>query len=61
MHKPLYNVLEFVAISDPNNFFTNDYRLDNFDKYNFKSLHQFNKRVVIDPETGRVYPSKSTE
>lgn len=55
MYKHLFNVFEVVCVSDPNNFFKEDYKLDNFKEYGFKSLHRFNKHVIIDPETGKIY------
>ncbi|AYV78949.1 MAG: hypothetical protein Edafosvirus57_2, partial [Edafosvirus sp.] len=58
MYKHLFNVYEIVSISDPNNFFKEDYVLDNFKQYDFKSLHKFDQNIIIDPKTGKVYKRK---
>jgi hypothetical protein len=58
MYKHLFNVYEVVCISDPNNFFTEDYTLDNFKQYGFRSLHKFDKNTVIEPETGKIFRRK---
>jgi hypothetical protein len=55
LYKPLFNVFEIVCVHDPNNFFTPNYKLDNFTRYDFKSLHKFDKYTIIDPETSNVY------
>ena len=55
MYKHQFNVFEVVCVNDPNNFFGLDYKLDNFTKYDFKSLHKFDKYTIIDPETSKVY------
>ena len=55
MYKPLFNVYEIVVVSDPNDFFKDDYKLDNYKQYKYKSLHQFDQRTIIDPDTGKVY------
>ena len=41
MYKHQFNVFEVVCVNDPNNFFQEDYTLDNFKQYDFKSLHMF--------------------
>jgi hypothetical protein len=58
MYKHLFNVFEVVAVHDPNDFFGDDYVLDNFKQYDFKSLHRFDQHTIIDPETGKVYKKK---
>jgi len=58
MYKPLFNVFEVICVTDPDNFLKNDYTLDNFKQYDFKSLHRFDKLTIIDPETGKVYRRK---
>lgn len=58
LYKHQFNVFEVVCINDPNNFFTSNYKLDNFKQYDFKSLHKFDKYTVIDPETCKVYRKK---
>ena len=60
MYKHQFNVFEVVCVNDPNNFFTEDYKLDNFKQYDFKSIHRFDKNTIIDPETGKVYRKKNT-
>jgi hypothetical protein len=55
MYKHQFNVFEVVCVKDPNDFFSPNYKLDNFKQYDFKSLHQFDKCTVIDPETNKVY------
>jgi hypothetical protein len=59
MYKPLFNVYEIVVVSDPNDFFKDDYKLDNYKQYKYKSLHQFDQRTIIDPETGKIYKKNS--
>lgn len=59
MFKPLFNVYEVICISDPTNFFDENYVLDNFKQYDFKSLHRFDKNIIIDPVTGKVYRKKN--
>ncbi len=59
MYKPLFNVYEIVVVSDPNDFFKDDYKLDNYKQYKYKSLHQFDQLTIIDPETGIVYKKKN--
>lgn len=54
-YKPLFNVFEVDVVSDPKDFFDENYNLDNFKQYDFKSLHKFDKYIVIDPKTGTVY------
>lgn len=58
MYKHQFNVFEVVCVYDPNNFFVPNYKLDNFKQYDFKSLHQFDKYTIIDPETNKVYRKK---
>lgn len=58
MYKHLFNVYEVVCISDPNNFFKENYTLDNFKQYGFRSLHKFDKDTVINPETGKIMRRK---
>jgi hypothetical protein len=58
MYKHLFNVYEVVCITDPNGFFKEGFTLDNFDKYKFRSLHQYDRNTIIDPETGKVYRRK---
>lgn len=55
MYKPMFNVFEVVCVRDPTNFIKEDYNLDNFKQYDFKSLHKYDKYTVIDPETGKIY------
>ena len=55
MYKHLFNVYEVVCVTDPNGFFKEDFTLDNFDKYKFRSLHIYDRNTIIDPETGKVY------
>jgi len=55
MYKHQFNVFEVVVVSDPNDFFGEDYTLDNFKQYDFKSLHLFDQKTIIEPETGKVY------
>ena len=59
MYKHLFNVFEVVCVTDPNNFFQENYTLDNFKQYDFKSLHKFDKFTIIDPTTGKVYKKKN--
>ena len=58
MYKHLFNVYEVVCVLDPNNFFGENYSLDNFDKFNFKSLHLYDQKTIIDPESGKIYRRK---
>ena len=58
MYKHQFNVFEVVAVHDPNDFFGEEYTLDNFKQYDFKSLHRFDQHTIIDPETGKVYKKK---
>jgi len=58
MYKPLFNVFEIVCVRDPTNFLQQDYSLDNFKQYDFKSLHRFDKHTIIDPESGKIYRRK---
>ncbi len=59
MYKHLFNVFEVVVVSDPNDFFQDEYKLDNYKQYKFKSLHRFDQFTVIDPETGKIYRKKT--
>jgi hypothetical protein len=59
MYKHQFNVFEVICVKDPNNFFDENYKLDNFKQYDFKSLHRFDKYTIIDPETGKVYKKKN--
>lgn len=59
MYKHLFNVFEVVVVSDPNDFFQDEYKLDNYKQYKFKSLHRFDQFTVIDPETGKIYRKKN--
>lgn len=59
MYKHQFNVFEVICVNDPNNFFTEDYKLDNFKQYDFKSIHRFDKYTIIDPESGKVYKKKN--
>ena len=59
MFKELYNVFEVVIINDPNDFFKDDYKLDNFKEYEFKSMKLFNHDVIINVETGQVLRNKN--
>ena len=61
MYKHQFNVFEVICIHDPNNFFTDDYTLDNFDHYDFKSLHRYDKYTVIEPETGKIFRQKNKQ
>lgn len=55
MYKHLFNVFEVVCISDPKDFFKDDYKLDNFKQYDFRGLKRFDKFTVIDAETGKIF------
>jgi hypothetical protein len=55
LYKPLFNVFEVVCVRDPTNFLEQEYCLDNFKQYDFKSLHRYDKLTIIDPETGKIY------
>lgn len=59
MYKHQFNVFEVVCVHDPNNFFGEEYKLDNFKQYDFKSLHLFDRYTVIDPKTGIVYRQRN--
>jgi hypothetical protein len=59
MYKQMFNVFEVICVTDPTNFLSNEYSLDNFKQYDFKSLHRFDKFRIIDPETGKVYHKKN--
>lgn len=59
MYKHLFNVFEAVVVSDPNDFFKDEYKLDNYKQYKFKSLHRFDRFTVIDPATGKIYRKKN--
>jgi len=59
MYKPLFNVFEIVCVRDPTDFLKQDYSLDNFKQYDFKSLHRYDKYTVIDPDSGKIYRKKS--
>lgn len=59
MYKHQFNVFEVVVVSDPNDFFQDDYKLDNYKQYKFKSLHQFDQFTIINPETGKIYRKKN--
>jgi hypothetical protein len=61
MYKPLYNVFELVCISDPNNFFKENYTLDNFKQYKFKHLRCYAKSKVILPKSGKVVTWKTNQ
>jgi hypothetical protein len=58
MYKPQFNVFEVVCVSDPTNFLNTNFDLHNFKQYDFKSLHRYDRHVIIDPETGKVYRKK---
>jgi len=60
MYKHLFNVYEVVCVLDPNNFFRENYTLDNFDKFKFNSLHLYDHHTIIDPENGKVYRRRIT-
>jgi hypothetical protein len=60
MYKHLFNVYEVVCVLDPNNFFKENYCLDNFDKFKFNSLHIYDRNTIIDPESGKVYRLKKS-
>ncbi len=59
MYKHQFNVFEVVCVHDPNDFFKDHYKLDNFKQYDFKSLHRFDQSTIIDPETGKVYKKRN--
>lgn len=59
MYKHQFNVFEVVCVHDPNDFFKDHYKLDNFKQYDFKSLHRFDQFTIIDPETGKVYKKRN--
>lgn len=59
MYKPLFNVFEIVCVKDPTNFLKEDYNLDNFKQYDFKSLHRYDKYTIIDPDSGKLYRKKN--
>ena len=59
MYKPLFNVFEVVCVKDPTNFLQQEFCLDNFKQYDFKSLHRYDKLTIIDPETGKIYRRKT--
>jgi hypothetical protein len=59
MYKHQFNVFEVVCVHDPNDFFKDHYRLDNFKNYDFKSLHRFDQYTIIEPETGKVYRKRN--
>jgi hypothetical protein len=58
MFKPMFNVFEVVSVTDPTDFIHEDYILDNFKQYQFKSLHRFDKFSIIDPINGKIYRKK---
>ncbi|ARF10304.1 hypothetical protein Hokovirus_1_183 [Hokovirus HKV1] len=41
LYKPLFNVIEMIFYKDPNNHIKEDFTLDYFDKYNFKTMKKF--------------------
>jgi len=63
MYKHQFNVFEVICMSDPTNFFQEDFTLNNYKEYDFNSLNRYNKFTIIDPETGKVYKKlkKDTE
>ena len=44
-YKPLFNVLEMICYEDPGNFIKEDYTLEFFDKYKFKSMKKYTPRI----------------
>ena len=46
-YKPLFNVLEMICYEDPSNFIQEDYTLEFFDKYTFKSMKKYKARDVV--------------
>ena len=40
-YKPMFNVLEMICYEDPSNFIQEDFSIDYFDKYKFKSMKKF--------------------
>jgi hypothetical protein len=58
LFKPLFNVFEVICITDPSDFIHDDYILDNFTHYQFKSLHRYDKYTIIDPLKGKIYRKK---
>ena len=55
MYKHQFNVFEVICMTDPTDFFTEDFTLNNYKEYDFNSLNRYNKFTIIDPETGKVY------
>lgn len=49
MYKPLFNVYEIVVVKDPRNFFGDDFSLNFYEKYDFKSLNRYDKFTLINP------------
>lgn len=47
MYKPLFNVFEIVVADDPNDHFDNNFMIDNFDKYKYMSLKQYDKKHEV--------------
>ena len=45
--KPMFNVFEVVCFDDPSNHINEEFTLDNFDKYHFLSLKDYNKRNIM--------------
>jgi hypothetical protein len=55
MYKHQFNVFEVICMTDPTDFFKEDFTLNNYKEYDFNSLNRYNKFTIIDPETGKVY------
>lgn len=61
LYKQQYNVFEVICINDDNNFFHEDFNLDNFENYDYNSLYRYNKFIVINPETNKVMRKVNNE
>jgi hypothetical protein len=47
LYKSLYNVFEIIYIEDPTNHFDENFIVDNFAQYNYKSLKNFDEKNII--------------
>jgi hypothetical protein len=45
--KPMFNVFEVVCFDDPSNHINEDFTLENFDKYHFLSLKDYNRKNIM--------------
>jgi len=54
LYKPDFNVYELIVVKDPANYLTEEFTLDNYKAYDFRTLRKFDQKLVIDPIKNQV-------